>query len=78
MTVRLLILARRPIELNILVPNPDQPMGWRATLDFVSEAAEAGVRLHPMFTTNALGLHLRLSDTFVFDEMPGLGDFRHR
>jgi N-acyl-D-aspartate/D-glutamate deacylase len=63
-------VSGRPIELNILVPNPDQPMGWQATLDFVSEAAEAGVRLHPMFTTNALGLHLRLSDTFVFDEMP--------
>jgi N-acyl-D-aspartate/D-glutamate deacylase len=28
------------------------------------------VRLHPQFATNALGLHLRLADTFVFDEMP--------
>jgi N-acyl-D-aspartate/D-glutamate deacylase len=63
-------VSGRPIELNILVPNPDQPMGWKATLDFVNEAAEAGARLHPMFTTNALALHLRLSDTFVFDEMP--------
>jgi N-acyl-D-aspartate/D-glutamate deacylase len=28
------------------------------------------VRLHPQFTTNELGLHLKLADTFVFDEMP--------
>jgi N-acyl-D-aspartate/D-glutamate deacylase len=53
-----------------LVPNPKTPMGWKKTLEFVNEAAEQGARLHPMFTTNALSLHLRLSDTFVFDEMP--------
>jgi N-acyl-D-aspartate/D-glutamate deacylase len=63
-------VSGRPIELNILVPNPSQPMGWKSTLEFVNEAAKAGARLHPMFTTNALGLHLRLADTFVFDEMP--------
>jgi N-acyl-D-amino-acid deacylase len=63
-------VSGRPVELNILVPNPQTPMGWKMTLDFVNEAAEQGARLHPMFTTNALGLHLRLSDTFVFDEMP--------
>jgi N-acyl-D-aspartate/D-glutamate deacylase len=63
-------VSGRPIELNILVPNPEHPMGWKTTLDFVNEAAEQGARLHPMFTTNALGLHLRLADTFVFDEMP--------
>jgi len=63
-------VSGRPVELNILVPNPQTPMGWKRTLDFVNEAAEQGARLHPMFTTNALGLHLRLSDTFVFDEMP--------
>ncbi len=61
----------RPIELNILVPNPHHPMGWQATLDFCHEAFEQGIRLHPQFTTNHLELHLKLSDTFVFDEMPG-------
>jgi N-acyl-D-amino-acid deacylase len=60
----------RPIELNILVPNPDHPMGWQDTLDFCNEAFAEGIRLHPMFTTNRLELHLRLDDTFVFDEMP--------
>jgi N-acyl-D-aspartate/D-glutamate deacylase len=67
-------VSGRPVELNILVPNPQTPMGWKMTLDFVNEAAEQGARLHPMFTTNALGLHLRLSDTFVFDEMPAWRD----
>jgi len=63
-------VSGRPIELNILVPNPDHPMGWRATLDFCNEAFAEGIRLHPQFTTNRLELHLRLDDTFVFDEMP--------
>ena len=62
-------VSGRPIELNILVPNPHHPMGWQATLDFCNEAFEEGIRLHPMFTTNQLELHLKLSDTFVFDEM---------
>jgi N-acyl-D-aspartate/D-glutamate deacylase len=45
-------------------------MGWQATLDFCREASKNGVRLHPQFTTNRLELHLKLADTFVFDEMP--------
>lgn len=63
-------VSGKPIELNILLPTPDQPMAWQMTLAFANEAAEQGARLHPMFTTNELGLHLRLADTFVFDEMP--------
>jgi N-acyl-D-aspartate/D-glutamate deacylase len=63
-------VAGRPIELNLLLPTPHNPMCWQQTLDFVREAWAAGVRLHPQFATNALGLHLRLADTFVFDEMP--------
>ncbi len=64
-------VSGRPIELNILVPNADHPMGWKDTLDFCEEAFTThGARLHPMFTTNYLELHLKLSDTFVFDEMP--------
>jgi N-acyl-D-amino-acid deacylase len=63
-------VSGRPIELNILVPNPNHPMGWQSTLDFCNEAFADGIRLHPMFTTNRLELHLRLDDTFVFDEMP--------
>jgi N-acyl-D-aspartate/D-glutamate deacylase len=64
-------VSGRPIELNILVPNQHHPMGWKATLEFCNEAFRQGVRLHPQFTTNHLELHLKLSDTFVFDEMPG-------
>jgi len=63
-------VSGRPIELNILIPTPDNPMGWERTLDFVREASARGVRLHPQFTTNELGLHLKLCDTFIFDELP--------
>lgn len=62
-------VSGRPVELNILVPNLTHPMGWQSTLDFCNEAFEQGVRLHPQFTTNYLELHLKLDDTFVFDEM---------
>jgi len=64
-------LSGRPLELNVLVPTPANPMGWQRTLEFVHEANAQGIRLHPQFSTNALGLHLRLIDTFVFDEMSG-------
>jgi N-acyl-D-aspartate/D-glutamate deacylase len=63
-------VSGRPVELNILVPNLTHPMGWQSTLDFCNEAFEQGARLHPQFTTNYLELHLKLDDTFVFDEMP--------
>ncbi len=63
-------VSGRPVELNVLLPTYTNPMSWRQTLDFVHEAATQGVRLHPQFSTNELGLHLRLGDTFVFDEMP--------
>jgi len=63
-------VSGRPIELNVLVPTPDNPMGWQRTLEFAREASANGVRLHPQFTTNELALHLKIADTFVFDEMP--------
>ena len=63
-------VSGKPIELNILLPSPTHPMGWQSTLDFCNEAFAQGVRLHPQASTNTLGLHLKLSDTFVFDEMP--------
>jgi len=59
----------KPIELNLLVPSPQHPMGWQNTLDFCQQARAEGVRLHPQCTTNRLELHLRLADTFIFDEM---------
>lgn len=44
-------------------------MGWQKVLTFCRESFQEGVRVHPQFTTNRLELHLRLADTFVFDEM---------
>ena len=69
----LLQMARvsgKAIELGPLSPAADHPMGWQNTIDFVREARAQGVRLHPQFSTQKLSLHLRLDDTFVFDEMP--------
>ncbi len=60
----------KPIELNILTPTPQNPMGWQTALEFCRESFRQGVRVHPQFTTNKLELHLKLADTFVFDEMP--------
>jgi N-acyl-D-aspartate/D-glutamate deacylase len=63
-------VSGKPIELNILVPSAQHPMGWQNVLGFCREAFEQGARMHPQFTTNKLELHLKLADTFVFDEMP--------
>jgi N-acyl-D-aspartate/D-glutamate deacylase len=63
-------VSGKPIELNILTPTPQHPMGWQKALEFCHEAFRQGVRMHPQFTTNKLELHLKLADTFVFDEMP--------
>jgi N-acyl-D-aspartate/D-glutamate deacylase len=59
----------KPIELSPLAPTRQHPMGWQNVLEFCREAFAQGVRVHPQFTTNRLELHLKLADTFVFDEM---------
>lgn len=69
----LLEMARvsgKAIELGPLSPAAEHPMGWQNTIDFVREARAQGIRLHPQFSTQKLSLHLRLDDTFVFDELP--------
>ena len=63
-------VSGKAIELGPLGPTPEAPLAWQRTLELVHEAREKGVRLHPQFTTQQLSLHLRLDDTFVFDEMP--------
>ena len=63
-------VSGRPVELNLLLPTPQNPMSWQRTLEFAHECFAQGIRVHPQFATNALGLHLKLADTFVFDEMP--------
>ncbi len=60
----------RPIELNLLFPSAENPESWSLSLDFCREANANGARLHPQFATNRGGLHIKLSDTFVFDDMP--------
>ncbi len=73
----LLEMARvsgKAIELGPLSPAADHPMGWQNTIDFVKEARTQGVRLHPQFSTQKLTIHLRLDDTFVFDELPSWRD----
>jgi N-acyl-D-aspartate/D-glutamate deacylase len=60
----------KPVEIGPLGPTPDAPMAWQRTIEFAREARARGVRIHPQFTSQRLGLHLRLADTFVFDEMP--------
>ena len=60
----------RPVELNLLLPTPQNPMSWQRTLEFAHDCFAQGIRVHPQFATNDLGLHLKLADTFVFDEMP--------
>jgi N-acyl-D-aspartate/D-glutamate deacylase len=60
----------KPVEIGPLGPTPDAPMAWQRTIEFTREARARGVRIHPQFTSQRLGLHLRLADTFVFDEMP--------
>jgi N-acyl-D-amino-acid deacylase len=62
-------VSGRPIELNLLLPTPQNPLCWERTLDFAHDALRQGARLYPQFSTNELGLHLKLADTFVFDEM---------
>lgn len=63
-------VSGRPVELNLLLPTPQNPMSWERTLEFAHACFAEGIRVHPQFATNALGLHLKLADTFVFDEMP--------
>ncbi len=60
----------RPVELNLLFPSAEDPESWSKSLAFCREANARGARLHPQFGTNRGGLHIKLSDTFVFDDMP--------
>jgi len=59
----------KPVHLNTVTQMPHAPEGWRRSLQFAEEAAEAGARVHPMFATNRRGTHFALGNTFLFDEM---------
>jgi N-acyl-D-aspartate/D-glutamate deacylase len=67
--LRIAEASGRPVELGPVVPNGDAPEAWQQTLDWVEEARARGLRIHPQFMTNRGGFHLKLSDTFAFDEL---------
>ena len=68
--LRMYEASGRPIELALVFPSAADPMNPQKVIEFVREATAKGARLYPQFATNRGGLHLKLADTFVFDDMP--------
>ena len=68
--LRMYEASGRPIELALVFPSAADPMNPQKVIEFVREATANGARLYPQFATNRGGLHLKLADTFVFDDMP--------
>ena len=60
----------KPVELNPLIPSNTHPFGWQRALEWLREANAQGGRFYPMSSVNKLEAHLRLCDTFLFDEVP--------
>jgi N-acyl-D-aspartate/D-glutamate deacylase len=58
------------VELNVVLPLPAAPDGWRRSVAFAHEAAAQGLAVHPMFATNRLGAWFALASTFLLDELP--------
>ena len=67
--VRIHEASGRPVELNLLFPSGADPESWSKSLAWCKEQNEKGGRFHPQFATNRGGIHVKLSDTFVFDDM---------
>ncbi|MBB84820.1 MAG: aminoacylase [Deltaproteobacteria bacterium] len=67
--VRIHEASGRPVELNLLFPSGEDPESWSKSLAWCKEQNEKGGRFHPQFATNRGGIHMKLSDTFVFDDM---------
>jgi N-acyl-D-aspartate/D-glutamate deacylase len=59
----------KPVELNPLTPSNTHRDGWKKTLEWVRKVNAEGARLYPMCSVNKLEAHLRLCDTFLFDEI---------
>ena len=72
--LRMYEASGRPIELALVFPSAADPMNPQKVIEFVRAATAQGARLYPQFATNRGGLHLKLSDTFVFDDMPAWRD----
>jgi N-acyl-D-aspartate/D-glutamate deacylase len=60
----------KPVEVSPLTPSSTHPLGWQRKLDWLREVNAQGARLYPMASINKLEAHLRLCDTFLFDEIP--------
>jgi N-acyl-D-aspartate/D-glutamate deacylase len=60
----------KPVEVSPLTPSSTHPLGWQRALDWLREVNGQGARLYPMASINKLEAHLRLCDTFLFDEIP--------
>lgn len=60
----------KPLHANLLLRFTNAPDLWRTCLDVLEEFAREGLRVLPMASANPKGLHLALSDTILFDEMP--------
>ena len=67
--LRMYEASGRPIELALVFPSAADPMSFQKVIEWVREATANGARLHPQFMTNRGGLHIKLADTFVFDDM---------
>jgi N-acyl-D-aspartate/D-glutamate deacylase len=60
----------KPLHANLLLRFTNAPDLWRDCLDVLEGFARDGLRVLPMASANPKGLHLALSDTILFDEMP--------
>ncbi len=60
----------KPVELNPLTPSNTHPFGWQRALEWLRDENAKGARFYPMCSVNKLEAHLRLCDTFLFDEIP--------
>ncbi|MBW2271311.1 MAG: amidohydrolase family protein [Deltaproteobacteria bacterium] len=70
LVLRMYEASGRPVDLALVFPSAADPLNPQKVIEFVREATAKGARLYPQFATNRGGLHVKLTDTFVFDDMP--------
>ena len=60
----------KPVDLNVIVWFPNQPEGWKRSMEFIDAEARDGLRLYPMYAVHRGGAYFTLATTFLFDDMP--------
>jgi N-acyl-D-aspartate/D-glutamate deacylase len=60
----------KPVDLNVIVWFPNQPDGWKRSMEFIDAEARDGLRLYPMYAVHRGGAYFTLDTTFLFDDMP--------